>query len=56
MNFYIMYISFNYSPRSTSSSGGHNYEKYEGAGVYPRYYRKIGLGQGWCQKMPYSEE
>ena len=55
MKFFIMYKSFNYSPRSTSSSKGHIYEKYQGAGVYPRYYRKVGLGQWWCQKMPYSE-
>ena len=56
MKFFIMYISFNYSPRSTSSSGGHKYENDQGAGVYPRYYRRVGLGQWLCQKMPYSEE
>ena len=56
MTFFILYISLNYSPRSTSSSGGHIYEKYQRAGVYPRYYRKVGLGQWWRQKMPYSEQ
>ena len=50
MKFFIQYFSFNYSPRSTSSSGSHLYEKYQGAGVYPRYYRKVGLGQWLCQK------
>ena len=56
MKFFIQYFSFNYSPRSTSSSGSHFYEKYQGAGVYPRYYRIVGLGQWLCQKMTYSEE
>ena len=56
MKFFIQYFSFNCSTRSTSSSVSHIYEKDQGAGVSPRYYRKVCLEQWLCQKMPYSEE
>ena len=56
IKFFIQFSSFNYSTRSTSSSGSHKYEKDQGAEVSPRYYRKVGLGQWLCQKMPYGQE